>query len=383
MQLFDDMPHTLRGPAPYAYSHFRFLSESAQPYAENVRAILEKWFSQVAADEQLALHRRFREDFEAAFFELLVHAILVATGHTVVTHPPLQSGLATHPDYLAQHPSATDCYVEVRVSSDKSAAEAANDRMMGDLYDAIDRSPLVDYRVWLERIEFPPSKRPSARKFIEFLHNSVAKLDYDEVVEHADSLPRLEYREGEAVIEVCLIPLRRDRQPRARERTIGAFPTKTRWGSSADAIRKALKSKGGKYGRLPASFIIAVNSLSEWGTGEREAINALYGSEAVLWSGESPNVELARNADGFWLGRSGPQGTRVSAVLIGSVNPYNLHVAEPRLYLNPWAELPYDGPLLCLPQTNVTGGRIKRVGGHTLRDLLQITEPWPGEKEDN
>ncbi|MGI8619578.1 MAG: hypothetical protein ACR2L6_10915 [Gemmatimonadaceae bacterium] len=351
-----------------------------------MRRILELWFSHLPDEKKSSVRRSFAKDFDAAFFELLLHELLLASGYDVEIHPSLTSSLETHPDFLARHNEYPECFVEARVSSDKSAASSAEERMLAQLYDEIDRAPLKDYSLWLEKLYIPPTQFPSARRFMRRVHEVAAALSYEEVVKRSsrvmDSLPSVVYREGDALIEARLVPLPRDRPAQARSRAIGAFPVRTRWGAGASAIQKVLKRKSSKYGRLAAPFLVAVNSISEWGTDNRDVVNALYGSEAVRWDLTSDTTHLIRNRDGFWLGPVGVQNRRVSAALVGSVSPYNLHVANLRLYVNPWAEAPYSGPLLCLPRTSLVDDRITETEGAALREILSVPLDWPGEKEE-
>ncbi len=384
MALFDDVPRTRRGPAAHFEDSFSFLTTSSQPYAANVRDLLEHWFSRYPSSERAELRSKFRNEFDVAFFELFLHEVLLRLGCRVTVHPEIPS-TRSKPDFEVESSSGS-WYVEARVASDKPATELAKDRALAVFFDEVDRLSIDDYFLHLETVEFPPGFPPSARRFRRYVEECVGQVDYHALHELAEMgksgvLPSFEYREKEALVEFTLIPIKPERRGREGKRAIGMFPFKTRWGSSATAIRRALTRKGGKYGRLPAPFVIAVNSTSEWGTRREDVMEALFGREGVTIQSKPGHGVLGQNTESFWIGPTGPQHRRVSAALIGTVNPYNLAIAELILWINPWATIPYSGPFLDLSYASVTEEEISFHEGVPLRDLLQIPVDWPGDRE--
>ena len=93
-------------------------------------------------------------------------------------------------------------------------------------------------------------------------------------------------------------------------------------------------------------FIIAVNATER--LDHIDVIDALFGSDAVTVTEtmEGFRQRQHRLPDGLWHGKSGPQNTRVSAVLVfyGAL-PWHVNDVGVQLFPNPWAERPYDGEL--------------------------------------
>ncbi|MEW4570592.1 hypothetical protein AB1L88_22240 [Tautonia sp. JC769] len=382
MPLFPDVPRDSRAPAAHFADSFSFLTTSAQPFAANVRDLLEVWFSRYPMSESAELRRKFEIEFDVAFFELMLHEVLIQLGHRVTVHPKLHT-TTSKPDFAATAACGV-CFVEARVSSDKSAAELGRDRALAVFYDAVNQLSLNDYFLDLVSVEIPSGRPPSARRFRRFVQEQVAQLDYEAVlnvfaVNDYEALPRFTYKEGPAFVEFTLIPVKLEARGRVGKRAIGMFPAKTRWGSSSGAIRKALTRKGSKYGQLADPFIIAVNSMSEWGTCRNDFVDALFGSENVTVNIVTGEGTASRERNGFWLGPTGPQHRRVSAALFSTLNPYNLGVAGLTLWLNPWASLPYTGPLIELPHAVVVDEVVTFKSGVALRELLRLPEHWPGD----
>jgi hypothetical protein len=72
------------------------------------------------------------------------------------------------------------------------------------------------------------------------------------------------------------------RRGAADHRPIGIYPMQIAWGGSKDSLRKALKRKGSKFGDLAAPYVVALNSLSWWGSDRIDQMEALFGSEQFL-----------------------------------------------------------------------------------------------------
>ena len=115
MILFDEVARTYHGPSEYAEGPLAYYSRSARPEVERIRAQIEKWLRAYPAPERSELVTRMRQDhevFHAAFFELFVHQLLIATGHEVILHPAME-GTAKRPDFLAtSKEQGTSCVVE-------------------------------------------------------------------------------------------------------------------------------------------------------------------------------------------------------------------------------------------------------------------------------
>jgi hypothetical protein len=370
--LFDDITRTRRGFAFQSEDSFEFLNTSAQPFALNIRTLLQDWFERYPIAHQASLRGLFREDFHAAFFELLLHELLLRLGHKVAVHPTLP-GVTTQPDFLATEAGSGNTFVEARIVNDKSASESATDREISAFCDEVNRLRMKGFTIWLRRVDIPSGKHPSGKRFRNFVEDLVNQLDpvATRIEAEATGFRHLEfvcYEDGGSIIEFALIP-----QPLAAQEEavspIGIYPGKSRWGTCAPAISKALKRKGGKYGNLNQAFVVAVNSMSEWNAGRDDFREALFGHYE------------SKKTGGYWGKAESPAHRRVSAVLAGSLNPYNLHVAELVLWKNPWASHPYCAPLDRMPRAEFRNGQVDYIEGLELGEVLGIPSDWPGERE--
>ena len=85
--LFDDIDHSFLGAFDATESDFAYLNRSARPEVFKVRALLDCWLSEYPAGGQNDLVKRIRSSRKdthvSAFFELMVHALLLRLGLTL------------------------------------------------------------------------------------------------------------------------------------------------------------------------------------------------------------------------------------------------------------------------------------------------------------
>jgi len=74
---------------------------------------------------------------------------------------------------------------------------------------------------------------------------------------------------------------------------------------------------------------------------ERDIADALLGSTAIQLNRLTGESRAVRQSDGVWNGPTGPQNTRLSAVVtVERLDWSTLATAEPAVWLNPWAAHP-------------------------------------------
>lgn len=157
---------------------------------------------------------------------------------------------------------------------------------------------------------------------------------------------------------------------------------RSKWGGSAPAIRNSLGRKSLKYGTLGAPYVIAVNSISEWGTERFEILDALFGQEEVVSQAEA-EPQLVRVGEGFFSPSGKSVNKRVSAAIVGTVWPWAPAASTLTVYHNPWAVSPLGQDALSLPQVVLQGARLQRVPGQPLHTILGLAEDWPQAIEEN
>ncbi len=144
--LFDVGDRTRHDPARYSEAHFVFLNRSAWPEASRVRDQLERWFGRYPttadnpARERRDLRGRFRSPTDvvhtSAFFELLLHELLVGLGCGVVVHPSVP-GSARRPDFRVTPPAGNPFYLEAVLATGESETAAAARARLNSVYDVL------------------------------------------------------------------------------------------------------------------------------------------------------------------------------------------------------------------------------------------------------
>jgi hypothetical protein len=295
--------------------------------------------------------------------------------------PPAASGKA--PDFLVTPENGEPFYLEAIVATAMSAEEAARAAVLDVVYDQIDKLETPNFFISIGSIEGVTTRQPSGRRIRVFLKEHLASLDPDKVAaeytECQKDFPSWVYEEGELRIEFGVVPKSPEGRLKGGGRAIGIFGMKTRWGTDAPSLRDAVTKKGGRYGDLGVPYVVAVNTISEWGMEHIDAMEALFGTETFLFEPHVSEPRMVRNPDGAFRNKAGPTYTRVSAVLVAfGAYPPSLPRLTLRVYHNPWAKYPYTGPLCELDQAVPKGDTMERVPGTTVAALFGLGSDWPG-----
>ena len=103
IDLFEAGPRCDARPPYSKEGAFAYLSRCARPEADDVRTTLEAWLNAYPPEEadKLAARLRSRRDDQhlAAFFELLLHRLLVGLGHRLVAVEPKLAHTWKSPDF--------------------------------------------------------------------------------------------------------------------------------------------------------------------------------------------------------------------------------------------------------------------------------------------
>jgi hypothetical protein len=152
--------------------------------------------------------------------------------------------------------------------------------------------------------------------------------------------------------------------------------------STHSKLKCALKAKATRYGAMQEPFVIAISARDP--VDELDLCNAFFGDEVFSvpcgTHGAVGQVTWSRRPNGFWYGPSGPQNTRVSAVLVVSeLFPWSIAAQRPVLYHNPWAKHPLDRNLI--PTTQLVfdaslGAYEEKVGLHA-HEIFGLPSVWP------
>jgi hypothetical protein len=141
-----------------------------------------------------------------------------------------------------------------------------------------------------------------------------------------------------------------------------------------------LVEKARRYGTLNLPYVIAVNALTEFRIDTDDVMDALFGKEHLLIPRDPSSqacFRVERAPDGLWMGPDGPRYTRVSCVIMATIDAWKIPTASICLYHNPWARYVYDSPLTNLPQAKVQNDEMKWLDGKLLGELLHLPPDWP------
>jgi hypothetical protein len=386
--LFDNIKREYRGPALFSEPQFRFLNRSARSEAMTIRDTLETWFSRYPEGQtKRDIEGRFRSgddaQYRSAFFELVLHELLLQLNCKAESHPPIE-GTTNRPDFLAIPPTGSPFYLEAAIVSDESDEEAAARARLNAIHDVLDQIDAPDLLVgW--RISGLPVSPPPARQIRAFLERHLTSTDADEIADiwkskGFDAVPRWPFSDTDWKIEFYPIPKKAEGRGRHGGRRIGFFTLEPRWIDSASAIKSTLLEKARRYGELNLPYVIAINALTEFPIHKDEVMEALFGTEHFLIPRDPANqtgVGTEITPDGLWTSPTGPRYTRVSCVLITTVDAWDIPEAPICLYHNPWAKIKYDSPLTNLPQARAQNDEMKWLNGKSLGELLHLPPKWP------
>ncbi len=329
---------------------------------------------------QTKLKGHFRSDFHAAFFELLLHQLLVQTGYAVEVEPEI-SHSTKRPDFLATK-GPTRFYLEAGVATDKTdeerRADAAEDAFVGEINKNLS-SP--NFFVGIRELRIPSGKCPSAKTIIRALEAHLNQLDPDLVTQQLavsglDNLPSWKYKDENVTLEIEPVPKSAAARGKPGLRAVGIYPVRSRWGGTDRALRNKLSDKTGKYGRLDYPYLIAINSISEWGTERSEIVESLFGSEHLVVRPHE-EVQSGRARDGVFVGPSGPRNTRVSAVLVATAYAWALPKAQVELFHHPWAAKPLLTDVLPVHQVVLEGERLVDKIGQPIHRVFGLADDCP------
>jgi hypothetical protein len=310
-----------------------------------------------------------------------MHELMIRHGFQVVPHPTVQS--TTHkPDFLV-HGSGNEFSLEVTLATDLSAKQQAEESMKAGLYDQINKTNSPDFFLFIKHMHLHKEKQPSAKKLIRFLNEKLKSLDPDTIYKQfskggLNSLPSWTYKDDNNRIEFQPIPKSPMMRGKKEVRPIGFFPIESQMSTTAKAIKNAVHEKATRYGKLNSPYLVAVNSLSSWGTDVSDIEEALFGAEQVQLDRHTGEpIAYSRERDGAFIGPNGPKNTRMSGVILGTIVPRSISKTTLTLYHHPQARHPFDRQLLQINNASVENNKIVVQRNIPLRDIFNLKEEWP------
>lgn len=373
--LFENKKRTDLRPANHLDDDYKYYDRSAKPMFGKIRNLLNSWFDNYPEEHQQSLKTGFKNNFQAAFFELFIHELFKKQGFKLIPHPNVE-GTTKQPDFLVSG-NSIEFYLEAKHASDLSEQNNSVDKRKSLLYDEINKIESPDFFLHINELRIKTEQQPSAKKIIQHIKNDLLSHNHREVKEifekfEFDQCPKIKYSDDKVDIVISILPKVLYPSDKVEDRAIGVYPVETTWGGAQYAIKKAIINKAGRYGNLNLPYLICINSTSRSGTDTEDVFNALFGSSQISLH----TYKSSRAYDGVFINSKGPIFTRVSGILVTNVYPSNLHIANHWLVKHPFASRELNFDSINLSRIEVLNNKIESIEGYNIKDILGISDDW-------
>lgn len=386
MLIFSERSRTDATPKGHREGSFTFLDRIAGAYWDQVRELVEEWFTHVPETERPDLRSRLRSkddrQGDAAFFELYLHESLRRAGYAVEFHPEV-TDTPRRPDFLATKGDSR-LYVEATIPSASDESVRQN-KITSQVYDVLDKTVSPNFYLWIMVQQYQPAA-PRVAPLRRELGAWLDTLDPDDVdLATAGSrreLPTFEWSRDGWTIEFRAVPKPRARRGDTGNRPLGIFGgDRASFVDDVSPLRSAIDRKGRAYGALEAPFVVAVATTSVT-SDDDDVVSALYGTERFQQAFDPDGHELwvpVRAPDGYWRSGGNTWDHRhVSGVLIAR-NVYAAFVARQTHTLWVHPDPLHDAPQLPMwGSARVRDGALERTPAlsepHTF---FSLPEAWP------
>jgi hypothetical protein len=369
MTLFPEVNNYSSEKKPNSESNYNFFTrvcDSPEMQGmEDARERMKLWFSHLPNKEKIRIQRDMSEgsdaQFDACFFELFLHELLLASGCKLQSHPTL-IGREKAPDFAARSAVGLEFLMEATVVTDKPDDERSEEKLQGQILDMLNSLPSPRMSFAIIELIVKSDQMPSLRRIREFVMRKVDATS-DDVAFLQDEMWK--YEDARVKLRIRPIPLSK----KTWNSNVGIGPTKIRWGGPEAAIAAQLRKKATKYGKIEQPFVIAINVVSKWTNNLKGVTKTLLGipEEILLWPDGTSVIQKHLDSESFWYKNGAPQHRTVSAVLATRMFPWSVLRAPLMLYHNPHAR--YQLPDDALPVTQITRTLIMEAGTN-LQEIL-------------
>lgn len=362
MPLFDDFVRTDDTPAKYAESSFPFLNRSSRDESRDIRDKIDSWYSRYPDSGKTELYGRFRDkneyNFQSAFFELLLHELLIRLQCQVSINPAF-GHTARRPDFRVRSAQGDEFILEATIAMDLTKEEMGAEARKNEVYDAINRLDSPNFFIGID-IEGSPQSPPSARRMRDFLSARLRELNPDHLAQALergglDALPKWRYEDSGWILTFSPIPKSAEARNTPGLRPIGVQMTEVKTVNPEIAIRNGVLEKADAYGDLQIPYVVAVNGLGEFVRVE-SVYDALFGDLAVVVhhrEGEVIQTSPTRTKNGVWNSHGGPCFPNLSGVLyLNKATPWKIDKENFIFIHNPWTARPYNSILTAFDREN-------------------------------
>jgi hypothetical protein len=253
--LFEDKARTRFEPKAPGEDDYSFYDSAARPEYDIYRALLNGWMKEMSEPGQKELLPRFRKneslEYQTALAELTTHAALKNQGYAVDVHPASDQ-TDRKPDFLARDAKGESAaYVEVTTFGPSKDFTGKHKRA-AVIYNGADKAKLpVGCRLGLDILKHG-TKTPSLRK----LKDSIEKWAGNIGEINPDDPPSKTFEIEDWKIEIILFG---GFTPDIESKhAIATAMGDVRILSAETEIRQALSTKGKRYGKLDAPYLIVI-----------------------------------------------------------------------------------------------------------------------------
>lgn len=389
MRVFDSIERSDSSPARHTESTSVFYNRVAGAFWDQIRDVVEDWFTNYACEPQARSDMRARlrkgddRQFQGAFLELYLHASLRCAGFEVECHPTV-AGTDRRPDFLATR-GGQAFFLEAKAVV--GVGEPAEGRRLAALYDGLNklRSPNFFLAIDVEKQGPRELKAGPVRRELEVW---LATLDADLVAARMQEssvwrdLPKKTIKVEGWEISFRALPKKQERRGDDPDvRPIGIYGSgRAAFIDDVSPLRRALQDKGSAYGVLPHPYVVAIGTQS-MGDHEFDVLNTLYGTEQVQFL-TTPNgvttTRTVRAPDGYWYRGNHWSHPSVAGVLIvNQLHPGAVARVVPTLWDHPEPRTTFDPPD-CWARATPTKGELQRFGARVSpAALFGLGEGWP------
>lgn len=386
VNIFSAIDRTDPSPARHEESHSQFIDRVAGSYWEQVRNLIEDWFSRLCSDAQADVRGRLRSrddrQSKGAFFELYLHECLLRMGYAVTCHPKVD-GTSRRPDFLAEKDGSA-VYIEARSASPSDVSVGAAARVK-TLYESLDKIHSPNFFLWIdiERQGSGPLRARPLRSTLEKWLTGLNPDAYRDTGNGRRDFPGMPYEADGWRIQFRALPKSSEARGKEGVRPLGIFGGGGVFEvQDEEGIKNALSDKGSAYGPLGAPYVVAA-ALSSVAADDDDVKNVLYGTEALLihtgLGGETHSPALVRNPDGYWYKGDRWDHCHVSAVLtVKQLHPASVGTQQHTIWEHPDPEWPVPSLPMWRRSTVDAHGTMHFVDpARTPAEWFGLTNPWP------
>ncbi|RAS59703.1 hypothetical protein C8D87_1133 [Lentzea atacamensis] len=384
MAIYADQGRTDSSFQRESESRAEFYDRVAGPYWDQVREVINEWWSHLPADVQPGFRSRLRDrnsdtNVSSTLWELYLHEMLIGSGCTVEIEQAA-GDRGKRPDFLVSH--AEGQFVLEAIWTAQRLKGTAYSTLTLSLFDAINAVPSPNFSLAVT-INKTGTAKPSEKRLKAGLVRWLEGLDPDEFDGAQDNPAKFSHTWEEGDWSFSFQAILRSLGNRGLSAsTIGFYPALPWFGGESDLMHSAVKKKGSRYGDLDLPFVVAVGFAVFFPRNE-DVETALYGT-TVEYVERGKASTYGRLRDGYWtLPHDHDHGhERVSGVLIvDNPAPWTWATNTPTLWHSASPNSISTPVLPTWDSVRMVDGRIERepaaAKAHTV---IGLPAQWPSGK---